>query len=305
MKLSIDFAFAGFEIIKKNPVAVLLWGVVYTVVSLVATVLMVLMGGTSLAALQSYEQSPPADPTAVFGQLAAILPSALLAGLIGLVVSAVIQCAVYRTVLQPSAKGFGYMQLGSHELRQVIATILWYLAFFLFYILFLVAAMIPLVLASLVTRANGVLGGILIFIVAVAAVVAFIYILSRWSLALVQSFDERKINLLGSFKLTKGSGWTLLGGYVLLTIVVIMIAAVVFGVLFGVAMGMGIGFSEAASQIMQPDMSSLTALFTGIYGIQIVISGLLSGIGYALFYGATTAAYQALSTKGTNAADAF
>ena len=28
MKLSIDFAFAGFDIIKKHPGAVLLWGVV-------------------------------------------------------------------------------------------------------------------------------------------------------------------------------------------------------------------------------------------------------------------------------------
>ena len=62
MKLSIDFAFAGFDIIKKNPVAVLLWGVAAMVFGLLASVLMVAMAGPAIMALQAQGETPATDP---------------------------------------------------------------------------------------------------------------------------------------------------------------------------------------------------------------------------------------------------
>ncbi|ESQ80081.1 hypothetical protein [Asticcacaulis sp. YBE204] len=305
MKLSIDFAFAGLAIIRKNPVAVLTWGAVALVVSLVTNVITIVLAGSALATLQGYEQSPPSDPMAVFGQIGAMAPALILSIVIGLTVAAVIQCAVFRSQLQPEARGFAYLQLGAAEVRQIFATILWTLAFIGFYILFAVAVGISVGLLSLVTQINGFLGGLLIFIAGVAAFVGFLYVLSRWSLVMIQSYAEEKIDIFGSFKLTKGNGWTLLGGYLLLGLATIIVMIVVYGVLFGITMGAGGDFMSSIQQMSQPDVTSLSALLTPGFLIQLIVGGLLSGVFYAVMHGAAVSAYQTLTDKKIASASVF
>ena len=148
----------------------------------------------------------------------------------------------------------------------------------------------------------------MIFIV-IGAFVAFLYFVSRWSLVLVQSYDEKKINIFGSLKLTKGAGWTLFFGYFLLGIVLIIAMIVIYAVLFGVTMGASLGsggdLASALQKMTQPDMSSLTSLFTVSFIIQTLVGGLLSGVVYALMYGASVSAYRTLAAKNTGKADVF
>lgn len=305
MKLSIDFAFAGFDIIRKHPVAVLLWGVAAMVFGVLASVIMVAMAGPAIMALQAQGQTPAADPTQVFGQLGAMAPGWLIAMVIGLVSGAIIQCAVFRSQLRPGEGGFGFMKLGGDEFRQVAVTILYALAIFVFYILF--ALVIGIL--TVITRFAGEASGIAMVVVIIAAIAAFLYILSRWSLVLVQSYDERRINIFGSLKLTKGAGWTLFFGYLLLGIVMVIAMIVIYAILFGVTMGgtlsSGGDLASAFQKMTQPDMSSVTSLFTLSFIIQTLISGLLSGAFYAVMYGASVSAYQTLTAKKTSKADVF
>jgi hypothetical protein len=305
MKLSIDFAFAGFDIVKKHPVAVLLWGVAAMVFGLVASVLMVAMAGPAIMALQAQGETPATDPSQVFGQLGAMAPGWLLAMVIGLLSTAIIQCAVFRSQLRPDDGGFAFMKLGGDEVRQIVVTILYFLAFMVFYLLFAIVVGI----LAVTTRLLGEAGGIAMIFVVIGAFVAFLYIVSRWSLVLVQSYDERKINIFGSLKLTKGAGWTLFFGYFLLGIVMLIAVIVIYGILFGITMGASLGngadLASAFQKMTQPDMSSVTSLFTVSFIIQTLVSGLLSGIVYALMYGASVSAYQTLTAKNTSKADLF
>lgn len=305
MKLSIDFAFAGIEIIKKNPVAVLIWGLVYLLVSVVSSVLMVVMAGSALTALQNYQSAPGSDPTQVFGYMANLAPAYLIIVVLGLVVAAIIQCAVFRSQLQPGEGGLAFLKLGGDELRQIVVGFLWALAFFLFYILFAIGVGLSIALVSIVGQFSPILSGVLIFALAVAGFLLFLYVLSRWSLVMVQSFAEKKIDIFGSFKLTKGQGWKLLGGYVLLGLVMLVIMIIVYSLIFALMIGTSGGWAQAITQMSRPDLSSLSALLTPMYLVQTLVSGLLMGGFYALIYGASAAAYRALSDKGTQSVDVF
>jgi hypothetical protein len=305
MKLSIDFAFAGFDIIKKNPLAVLLWGVAAMVFGLLSSVLMIAIAGPAIMALQAQGETPTADPSQVFGQLGALAPVWLIMIIIGLLSGAIIQCAVFRSQLRPGDGGFGFMKLGGDEVRQVIVTILYFLAFMVFYVLFAVVFGILAAMTGFLGEARG----IGIFVIVIAGFATFLYIISRWSLVLVQSYDERKINIFGSLKLTKGAGWTLFFGYLLLGIVLIIAVIIIYAILFGATMGASLGSGgdlvSSLQKMTQPDMSSLPALFTVSFIIQTLVSGLLSGVVYALMYGASVSAYQTLTAKNTVKADVF
>ncbi|MFT3995772.1 MAG: hypothetical protein QM667_00070 [Asticcacaulis sp.] len=305
MKLTIDFAFAGAEIIRKHPMAVLSWGVAYLVLSVVTTILTVVLGGEALATLMSYNQNPPSDPLAVFEPMGALAPIWAISCVLSLLVGAIIQCAVYRSQLQPQASGLGFMQLGGAEIRQIFVTILWILAIIVFYILFGIVIGILLAVSGAVSQSSSLAGGLMTFFTIGFAIVAFLYILSRWSLVAIQSFAEGRINIFGSFALTKGNGWILFGGYALLTIIALLVVSLIYAILAAVTMGTGGDIVTAFSQMQRPDLSSVQALFTPAYIVQTLVGAVLSGVFYALFYGASVAAYQALSAKKVDASAVF
>lgn len=308
MKLSVDFAFAGIRIITKNPAAVLLWSLLATVVSLVTTVVMVAMAGPALTALQTYEPAQDGDPAQLMTHFAELAPVWAIALVVAILSASIIQCAVFRSQLRPQEGGIGFMKLGGDEVRQFIVFILYILAFIVFYILFAIVAGILIGIAAGVMAVNAIAGGILIGVAIVTEFVAFLYITSRWSLVLVQSYDERKINIFGSLKLTKGNGWALFGGYFLLGIVMMIAMIVIYGIMFGVTMGVTLGNGDLASvfqQMTQPNMSSVSALFTPVFIIQTLVGGLLSGAFYAMIHGATVSAYQTLMAKNASKADLF
>ena len=74
-------------------------------------------------------------------------------------------------------------------------------------------------------------------------------------------FATGKINLFGSWALTKGHFWPMLGAYLLAFILAIIAYMAVFAILMLVMVAVGGGFS-AMGAIISPDMSSLKAFFT-------------------------------------------
>lgn len=293
MKLTTDFAFKGIDIIKTNPMAVLVWGAVSTGFSVLMSVLMVIIAGPQLAALQNIDESQGAEALMQFGAMG---PVFMIAAIGGLLTTAIVQSAIFRSQFEPDAQGLAFLRFGGDEVRQVIAIVLWFLAFILFYFLFLLALMLFMAIMGFIGSLSSILGGILMVLVSITGLVTFFFILSRWSLAMVQSYAEKKINILGSFKLTKGHGWTLLGGYILLFLVVLVMLIVFYVVIFGLVMAIGLSgdFMTTFQQMAQPDMSSVSGLFTPMFIIQTLLGVAVSGVFSTLAYGATVAAYRTL-----------
>ncbi|MBW8304105.1 MAG: hypothetical protein K0M78_09230 [Brevundimonas sp.] len=125
-----DAAFEGFRLVRRNPMALVAWALLYAVVSLASLFAMsrtigpITEWGQRMDALES--QSPSATPEEVmaafqgFGEvmlgLGWLLP-------VSLIVTAMLMAAVARAVLNPRAGGFGYLRLGMDEVRVFVVTL--------------------------------------------------------------------------------------------------------------------------------------------------------------------------------------
>lgn len=115
-----EAAFEGFRITRHNPGAVVLWGVVW-LIGLIAAVFATLPFVTPyvqeiVAAQGNPEALSSAAQAAISRAGFAVLPIVFL-------VQAFVMTAVYRAVLRPSQKAFGYLRVGRDEGRMLIVGI--------------------------------------------------------------------------------------------------------------------------------------------------------------------------------------
>src|SRR6185437_172746 len=126
---------------------------------------------------------------------------------------------------------------------------------------------------------------------------AIVMVLLRLSLCNVQSYDQKRINMFGSWKLTQGGGWALLGGYLVCGIMAIFVM-VLCGAIYG-AVTLGIYGGDWASLniwLTQPDMTSLQAYLKPLMIGWLIYSNLfISPLVVALLAGAQAAAYRTLA----------
>ncbi|MEI9902795.1 MAG: hypothetical protein WDN06_01540 [Asticcacaulis sp.] len=160
----------------------------------------------------------------------------------GLVFGAVMNCAVYRAVLEPKNSAFGYLRLGGDELRMIGVNLLFMLVFiaaeFAIGIGFGIILGVSAVAAPKAAGFVGVILGLIVFGLV-------IWLWTRISLFTVQTFATRKINLFGSWSLTRGHFWTLFGGYVVVLVLAIIVE-ILFMIIFGVATGLTSAFVHVA-----------------------------------------------------------
>lgn len=244
-----DAAFEGFRIVRERPVTVLSLALVILVFSLGASLLLIGTVGPELVAMGAMDPAAiQRDPDAAMALLSKLGPAVALLLPIALVYYGVIYGAVNRAVLRPEQKSFGYVRLGLDELRQ--AAVLFLLSLILFGIYFAVLVAVSL--------GRGPLGAL----VALAGLVAMVWVVVRLSLASPLTFDRRKIDLAAAWRLTKGRAWSLLGAYLIafvLAIVVYLLAFAVFVGILATIPGMGL---KAVGQAYNPDVSSISAYLT-------------------------------------------
>lgn len=212
-------ALEGFRLAGRHPFLMLFWAVAYTVavVVLVATMLLLVMPpeiwrgllAGSLEALREPDFNPIMFVVAFSVFFAAIL-----------LLSAMTNTATYRAILQPKVRGLGYLAIGGDEGRQMLLSLLIMLVSILCMIGLFVLAPMGLALTPQPYRAlAGVLAGI-------TAAVLLIWVSTRLSLAAVQTFVERRVTLFGSWKLTRGRFWPLLGMWLLAFVLAIIVSLV-------------------------------------------------------------------------------
>ncbi|WP_296818180.1 hypothetical protein [Brevundimonas sp.] len=283
-----EAAFEGFRLARRSPMTILIWAVLY----IVMTVAILALAGGSLAAFMEQAQAletggePTPEQMAEFlGAYAAFMGAV---GPISIVMSGVIYAAVNRAVFRPEEGAFGYLRLGMDELRVVVVYFaLSILAAIFFGLLVAVGAVVVGVAAS----AMGDSGWLLVIPAILAFIAVMTWVLVRFSLAIPITVAEKKFAIFESWSATKGHFWGLLGMGLLafvLTIVVQMLLTMVFMPIFFFGMG-GFDNLEAISS-MAPMEVFQTMLPLGISVL--VYLGVLSALQLAIMYAPFAAAYR-------------
>ncbi|MDP3079890.1 MAG: hypothetical protein Q8M90_03595 [Brevundimonas sp.] len=223
-----DAAFEGFRLVRRNPVALVGWTLlylVYTLATLFAAGGMMRSMAVWMEQVEALEAGPaPSSPEAlvpIMESYMAAMSHMVWAIPLSLVIGAVLMAAIARAVLTPATGGFGYMRLGMDEVRVFVVTLV-------IAILYACATAVAFAAAFIIGGiAIGAMegGGALVMVLAVLAAIAFmIWLGVRWSLAVPITVDQKKFAFFDSFAVTKGRFWPLLGMAVIAFIMVIIVS---------------------------------------------------------------------------------
>lgn len=229
-----DAAFEGFRLVRRNPMALVAWALLYAVLSLasvfaVSNAIEPMIAWSERAeALENASPTPtPAEVLAVFQDFGGVILGLSWLLPVSLIVSAMLMAAVARAVLNPRAGGFGYLRLGMDEVRVFVVTlVLGLLLTFAWMALFVLVA----VLAGIAGASE--LNWLWLFVVlgGMAGVAAIIWLAVRLSLAVPITVAENRFAFFDSFSLTRGRFWPLFGMAVIaiaMVLVVQLLSAIV------------------------------------------------------------------------------
>jgi hypothetical protein len=286
-----DTAFEGFRITREKPAAVGVWILIEIVV--LAVTAMIMASNPAYAQMAALMAKAQTDPQATIAALRALAPglmsTAIMTTPLALVAGIILRNAVYRAVLRPTEQGVAFLRVGLDEVRVLLVTLM--IAVIAMGLTFAGTFVVAL-LASLGTVGAGV--GVLAMI---ATMVGVAYVLLRLSLAGPHTFAERRINLRGSWGLTKTAFWPMVGSYVIAFILYIVVFFLISAIRSGLAslLGGGGGAMLGAGKL---------ALTSPLGILELLLEGVASGLGLAILTGPGALIYQILS-KRSNAQDAF
>ena len=205
------------------------WAGIQLIASLALGGSIVVMAGPAFMRLMDLRAVAALGLGAVAAMFQRLAPTYGLLLVYGLALNALLYAAMNRAVLRPADDRFGYFRLGADELRQFGLLLLSLVVFTGVYFVAILVAVALAVIVSLVLKPVA-------FLVAVLAtlgtVCAAVFVLVRLSLASALTFATRRVNLFGSWALTRGRFWTLFGVYVLALAFVCVVLALGFVVSF-------------------------------------------------------------------------
>jgi hypothetical protein len=303
---------SGFGLVVRRPLAVLLWGFVFTAITILPLALVfgpLLSGLPALvrAAQQGGQAADVSDAVAmrVAGGVLLAVPLLLIAVLVA---HAVISSAVYRSVLEPAGRGVASLGFGGQELWLILlAAARWVVFGALGGVVMLGAALVCalglLVSAWLPQPWAGVVRAPFFVAAAFGAVATGVWVWLRLSLAGPMTFAERQFRLFESWTLTRGHVKALLGlGGLLLVIrqgLPILLLLPVYGcVLLLAASCVGfVDFGRVGSAPFggQADVGALLAAVTPAALLAMLIVMVAIGAIQAVFLAPWAVAYRELS----------
>lgn len=293
---SLDFAFEGFRIIRSKPHVVLAWGLLLLIGNSLALYALTSMAGPALQSLQHLQAQSPAavDQAAVMALMPPILSAYAIALPILVITDSLAACAVYRAVLGREDGKFAYLGLGMAEVRQIVAGILFLLIILALMLACLICVSVVAGILAAVTGVSSAALGYLSGFIAMAFVAVFVLRLSFFG---VQTFDEGRINLFGSWRITRGRAWRLATGYLIAGIMVMLVYLLCFAIFAAFAVGFNGGDIKVLDPILNGDTVNM-AMFRSpvMIAYLVVANGLVGPLTLAISAGAPAAAY--LSLRG-------
>ncbi len=310
MKLSLDFAFEGFRIIRQRPMVILYWGILALIGNSITMYTFEALAGPALRQMQTMSATSPSTPAEVMAMLSVLgqtLPGYGVMIPIALVMNAVQSCAVFRYVLNDKPWSFGALHFGKDEFRQIGVSVLFFLIVIGMYIATIIAGTVVAgIVAGVLGLVSQALSAVALVISIVAVIAAFFWFVARLSLAPAQSFDQRRINMFGSWALTKNSSIALVVGYVIalvMALLVYMLCLLIYGAVFAVING---GSMDALKQLMQMVQGGTQYLGQPpMIVYMIVVNLLVSPLLMAITLGAPASAYRLLSRNRGGPAGVF
>ena len=278
----------AFRHFRERPLAVLLWGAIYTVITFAYTLAVLPNMTRQLADMQA---GSPQFGMAFFGMMLPLY-------LIMLVVSLVLIAASLRTVLRPAEDSLAGLRLGMDELHLLgLFAILGIALLIVMLIGILVAGALGGVLAMALGGSRGGVGMLMVFLPMLAFYCAMVFLMVRLSLVSALTVLRRKIVIGESWRLTRGHFWRLFGAYFVLGVMLFILYMVILLITVGPAFAQMFshGFSpqglQAANQMqLQRQLGGLSLLTI----VSAVGQGLLVGLSYAIWGGAAATATQDL-----------
>jgi hypothetical protein len=256
-----DAAFTGFRVVAERPWVVAIWAALQLVVSLAFELFVAYSAGPAFTKLGQIGLQPPGgDPAAVLDLFRQAAPTYLVLFVASLVLNAVLYAAMNRAILRPTESRFGYLRLATDELRQLGLFAIFAGLGVAAYIALLFIAMVLVVIIGLVAGESMAFAlGLAVMLPAI--ICAFVFLAVRLSLASPMTFETRKIDLVGSWRLTQGRFWPLLGTYFIAFALSIVVIVLTFAIALAAiaVVGGGLGALKAG---FEPDLSSLTAVLT-------------------------------------------
>ena len=289
-----EVAFAGFDVVRRKPLAVLVWGLVMFAFFLAILVSVTAMFGSLW---QAVEQADGAEPS--LGDVLAMQVQLMMfqfgIWLASILVRVVLTCAVFRAVLEPQYDSFAYMRLGKAEL--LVALVLLCLSIILTILIMggLLVGVGVTMAAWAASKALAIGLGMLIFL---ALLVLFAWVGVRLSIALPMTFAERRFRFFEAWELTRGNVGNLFLVLLVVIAIVLLIEIAIGGLVAAIVLSMAAGgaFTEASVEafFQRPPQEWLGVLGPAVLGLGALFAVILAAL-QAIATAPWAAAYRALA----------
>lgn len=293
-----DAALNGFRVVWEKPVAVAYWALLQFAVSLGLQLFMAQSAGPAFTRLFAANFQPNADIATSMELARQVTPAVVVILPAALVLYAVIWAAMNRVVFKPGDPAFGYLRLSSDELRQLgLLALIVAVSIIATVAIAVVASALVLVVAAAGGGASPVMA---IPLVNAAALATFVYFGVRFSLASALTFTSQRIDLFGSWRLTRGRFWPLLATYLIafaLNFVVLVLSLAIAVAATAIAGG---GMA-AVAEIFRPSYNSIAAVLSPGRVAYLVVSALGTALGWPVIMTPPAVIYRALAGRGAGA----
>lgn len=291
-EISIDrTVWSGFSLTARHPGAFALWVLVDLVLGQGPyALLMALLGPNFLSIVRHGDVGASFIETVLTGRiLGGFAPM-----ISSLILYAILYGAVFRAVLRPQERRFGYVRIGRGELVLAALMAMFYIGF----VAFIACGLFVNWLISLaITAVAPAVGAVISLLLTVALIAAVVWLLARLSMVMPMSFAAGRFKLAEAWSLTRGQLKQLLLLAVLLVLLALAVVVVIFAAVAvsGTVFLTSFGDVDALRAFLEQSTDDIIRNLTPWGLAAAAFSALVSTFGFVVFAAPWAEAYREIA----------